>query len=136
MDSLIVERKLDSLQRCIGRVREKCPPDVATLADDADLQDIVVLNLSRAVQLCVDLALHLGSDLHGPPPENMGEAFTKLAEGGLIDSGLAQGMRNAVGFRNIAVHNYGAINWEITHTIATRHLDDFVSFARAVTARL
>lgn len=95
-----------------------------------------MLNLSRAVHLCVDLALHPGSDLPGPPPENMGEAFTKLAEGRLIDSRLAQGMRKAVGFRNIAEHNYGAINLEITHTIATRDLDDFEAFARVVAQKL
>lgn len=136
MDRLIVERKLDSLRRCIERVRERCPAKVDVLATDADLQDIVVLNLSRAVQLCVDLPLHLASGLSNAPPENMGEAFTRLAEVGLIDSGLAQLMRKAVGFRNIAVHNYGAIDWEITHAIATRHLVDFEAFARVVAAKL
>lgn len=136
MDRLIVERKLDSLRRCLVRVREKCPSDVDTLAANADLQDIVVLNLSRAVQLCVDLALHLGSELSSAPPENMGEAFTRLAEGNLIDSELAQQMCKAVGFRNIAVHNYGDIDWDITFAIATRHLVDFKAFARTVAAQL
>lgn len=46
-------RKLDSLRRCLDRVRECCPADVATLAHEPDLQDIVVLNLSRAAQICV-----------------------------------------------------------------------------------
>lgn len=59
MDRLIVERKLDSLRRCLDRVRERCPDDVATLANNADLQDIVVLNLSRAVQICVAGASHI-----------------------------------------------------------------------------
>ena len=47
MDRLIVARRLDALRRCLDRVRERCPADVATLARDPDLQDIVVLNLSR-----------------------------------------------------------------------------------------
>jgi hypothetical protein len=38
MDRLIAERKLDSLRRCLDRVRERCPDDVATLANNADLQ--------------------------------------------------------------------------------------------------
>ena len=68
MARLIVARKLDSLRRCLDRVRERCPADVATLAGDPDLQDIVVLNLSRAVQICVDLALHTLSGLGNPYP--------------------------------------------------------------------
>ena len=47
MDRLIVERKLDSLQRCIRRIRDKRPDSVEALAADADLQDVLVLNLSR-----------------------------------------------------------------------------------------
>ena len=69
MDRLIVSRKLDSLRRCLDRVRERCPASVATLAGDPDLQDIVVLNLSRAMQICVDLALHTLSSLEQPVPD-------------------------------------------------------------------
>lgn len=48
MDRLIIERKLDSLQRCLARIRDKTPDDVAPLENDLDLQDVLVLNLSRA----------------------------------------------------------------------------------------
>jgi hypothetical protein len=32
MDALIVARKLDSLQRCLARVHDKCPATADTLA--------------------------------------------------------------------------------------------------------
>ena len=48
----------------------------------------------------------------------------------------AQTLKKAVGFRNIAVHNYEAINWHIVHTIAKNHLVDFSEFARVVALRL
>ena len=44
MDRLIIERKLDSLQRCLASVRDKTPADVVTLESDLDLQDVLVLN--------------------------------------------------------------------------------------------
>lgn len=50
MDRLIVERKLDSLHRCIERVTSRRPASVEALEADVDLQDVLVLNLSRAVQ--------------------------------------------------------------------------------------
>ncbi len=49
MDSLIVERKLESLRRCIKRVEQKRPDNAATLETDPDIQDILVLNLSSTV---------------------------------------------------------------------------------------
>lgn len=132
MDRLIVARKLESLQRCLERVRARTPPDAAALRGDLDAQDVLVLNLSRAVQLCVDLAAHRLAHLSLPPPETMGQAFDRLHEAGLLTDALALRMKRAVGFRNVAVHNYDAIDWAIVHAIATRHLGDFEDFARAI----
>lgn len=135
MDSLIIERKLDSLQRSLARVTQKCPPDVHTLLDDADLQDIVVLNLSRAVQLCVDIGTHcLTNHPALSPPNTMGETFDRLAEAGVISDALGERMKKPVGFRNLAVHNYAALDMAIVHAIATRHVEDFRQFAQAVAA--
>ena len=73
MDREVIEQKLESLRRCLQRVAEKCPSDPDRLGRDPDLQDIVTLNLSRAVQLCVDLGAHLIADLDVSPPDTMGQ---------------------------------------------------------------
>lgn len=132
MDRIVVERKLDSLRRCLQRVEERCPASPEALAEDMDAQDIVSLNLTRAVQLCVDLAAHLLTDLGGPPPESMGATFSSLAKAGVLPEDIAMRLRRAVGFRNLAVHNYDEIDWRIVHAIATTHLDDFRVFARHI----
>ena len=54
----------------------------------------------------------------------------------LPDIQLAILFKKAVGFRNIAVHNYAAVDWTIVHSIARNHLDDFSNFARRVSSRL
>ena len=51
MDRLVLDEKLESLARCVRRVEQKRPPTLAALLADPDAQDILVLNLSRAVQL-------------------------------------------------------------------------------------
>lgn len=136
MDRRLIEDKLDSLRRCLKRISDKCPGTATELASDPDLQDIVTLNLSRAVQICVDIGAHLIASLDSPPPQTMGETFDLLADEGYIEPTLAVRMKKAVGFRNIAVHNYEAIDWAIVHAICTRHLDDFTAFARGVARRL
>jgi hypothetical protein len=59
MDWTVSEQKLESLRHCLRRGQEKCPPDMDTLVKDIDAQDILTLNLTRAVQLCVDIGAHL-----------------------------------------------------------------------------
>lgn len=55
MDREVIEQKLESLRRCMRRVVDKCPADQETLERNPDLQDILALNLTRAVQLSVDI---------------------------------------------------------------------------------
>jgi uncharacterized protein YutE (UPF0331/DUF86 family) len=135
MDRDVIERKLESLRHCLLRIAAKCPDDAQTLAMDPDLQDIIALNLSRAVQVCVDIGAHVVSGMSVPPPDTMGQTFDLMAQGGVLSATLADRMKKAVGFRNIAVHSYEAINWHIVHSIASRHLTDFSEFARAVSLR-
>jgi uncharacterized protein YutE (UPF0331/DUF86 family) len=132
VDRLVLEAKLESLRRCVARVQSKCPSTLQALVDDIDTQDVIVLNLSRAVQLCVDIAMHHLSDSGAAIPHTMGDAFVALQQQGLIDAALCARMRVAVGFRNLAVHNYDAINWAIVFAIAHTHLDDFRAFAKAM----
>lgn len=136
MDRVLIEQKLESLRRCVARVAAKCPARIETLANDADLQDIVVLNLTRAVQLCVDLGAHLIAETELPAPETMGQTFDLLSQAGVLEHDLAERMKRAVGFRNLAVHQYQAIDWAIVHAICVRHLQDFRAFAQAVAVRL
>lgn len=136
MDREVIEQKLESLRRCLRRIADKCPPDPDTLARDTDLQDIIALNLTRVVQLCVDIGAHIIADLDVPPPDTMGLTFDALAQSGIIHESLATQLKKAVGFRNIAVHNYEAINWIIVHAIARHHLIDFTEFAKVIASRL
>lgn len=132
MDRVIVARKLDSLQRCLLRIASKRPASVELLASDLDLQDVLVLNISRAVQISVDLAAHLIADLPLPPPDTMAEAFDRLADSGMLDAALSVRMKKSVGFRNVAVHAYDRIDWNIVFAIASSHLQDFRDFSQVV----
>ena len=54
----------------------------------------------------------------------------------MIEQKLESRLKKAVGFRNIAVHNYENINWEIVHSIVKFHLADFSEFAKVVAMKL
>jgi len=136
MDREVVEQKLESLRCCLRRIETKCPAEAVTLMTDIDLQDIVALNLSRAVQICVDIGAHLIAGMEVPPPDTMGQTFDLLAQESVLNNQLASNLKKAVGFRNIAVHSYENINWEIVHSIVKHHLADFSEFAKVVAISL
>jgi uncharacterized protein YutE (UPF0331/DUF86 family) len=62
----------------------------------------------------------------------MGEVFTTLHELGAISLDTCEQLKKAIGFRNIAVHNYEAINWEIVYAICQNSLQDFRRFAQEI----
>lgn len=136
MDREVVERKLEALRRCVLRLRTKRPASAQALAADADLQDVLVLNLSRAVQLCVDIGAHLLVGTDQPTPTTMGETFVRLADAGLISTESALRLRKAVGFRNVAVHNYDVIDWDIVFALTGEPLHALERFATEVNRHL
>ena len=136
MDREVVETKLESLRGCVQRIIAKTPTTPEQLALDADLQDIIALNLQRAVQLCVDLATHIIAETDAPAPSTMAENFQLLQDLKIINPQLAQRLRKAVGFRNIAVHSYRQIDWDIVFRICRENVNDFIDFAKAIAVRL
>ena len=132
MDKDVLMNKLESLRRCVQRVQVKAPVSSDLLKGDYDLQDIIVLNLERAVQTCVDIGLHIISDLEIPVPDTMAETFKSLNKAGYLDDLATERMTKAVGFRNTAVHAYQEMDWEIVYRIITEHLDDFRDFSRQI----
>lgn len=132
MDQRIIAIKLESLRRCIKRVEDKRPAYLNLLVENEDLQDILVLNLTRAVQLCVDIGSHIISESDVPAPKTMGEVFASLEKLGAITPQTCDVLKKAVGFRNVAVHNYDTMNWEIVFAICEKSLADFSKFGREI----
>lgn len=133
MDRDIIIRKLDSLARCVNRIEKKRPATLEQLMDDVDLQDILSINLERAVQVSVDVGTHLLADLSVPPPKTMGDVFAILAAEKIISEETGMALRKAVGFRNLSVHAYDQVDWERVFEIVHGRLDDFRKFADAIT---
>ena len=133
MERDIIIRKLDSLARCVRRIEEKRPDTLERLIEDIDTQDILSINLERAVQVSVDIGAHLLAGISVPPPKTMGEVFTILVSAKMIPEETGIALRKAVGFRNLSVHAYDQVDWERVFDIGHDQLDNFRKFADAIT---
>ena len=132
MDKEVLETKLEALIRCVHRIKDQNISTLKELEENLDKQEIIILNLQRAVQICVDIGNHILLDSKTPTPSTMAETFKYLAQNNLITKDNADDLSHAVGFRNIAVHQYEDIDCKIIFSIITSHLDDFKTFAAAI----
>src|SRR5690625_5368268 len=103
MDRSVIDHRLESLRRCITRIESRRPSTVEELQVDADLQDILSVNLERAVQLCVDIANHLIAATDARQQTSMGEAFDILYMAGLLTDAPAQRIQISDGDRQLHV---------------------------------
>ena len=128
----LLHQKIESLRNCIQRIDSKKPFTVEDLKVNFDLQDIISINLERAVQVCVDIASHILSEKNGPTPNTLAESFILLAQYKIISEITAQSLVKSVGLRNLLVHEYSKIDWNIVAVVANNHLDTFREFAKEV----
>ena len=132
MNSVVIASKLESLRRCLDRITSKKPESLDQLLEDIDMQDILALNLERSIQLCVDIANHILSNLDDSPAMSMAESFERLSEKEIISKELAGNLRRAVGFRNLSVHAYDKIDWNLVWKNIESDLKDLVQFVKII----
>lgn len=126
----VVLAKIETVERCLRRIRDEYSDTPANLHDHWTRQDSILLNLERACQACIDLALRLVTVRGLGVPKESRDAFELLAAAGLLDRLLADAMQRMVGFRNVAVHNYRKLDLRIVQSIVETRLGDFEAFCR------
>lgn len=127
-DRDILLQKVNSIQKYIATIDKATENDHDKLSNQI-IQDAVVLNLQRAIQLCIDMGTHLVTSLHWELPSSFREIFIILQRNDVINEELATKM---IGFRNIAVHDYQKINLNILKKIIIYYLSDFEQFYSSV----
>lgn len=124
------------IERCLARVRSVHAGDDANLFDDPTRQDSIVLNLQRACEASIDLAMHIVRKQRLGLPQESREAFDLLERAELLPPELARAMRAMVGFRNVAVHSYRELDLVIVRAVVHERLGDFEAFTRHVLRRI
>ena len=106
----VVRRKVTAALTRISRAESVLAlPAHVFLADEAS-KDLASFNLFLAIQECIDLASHVVADEDWGPVDDAASAFDLLAGHRVIDRGLAEEMRRAVGLRNLIAHGYSLVD--------------------------
>jgi uncharacterized protein YutE (UPF0331/DUF86 family) len=122
------------IERCIRRMREEYSAD-RSLADFTHL-DALTLNIERACQAAIDLAMHVVSVDHLGMPQSSADAFRLLQQAGRLEALLASRLAGMTGFRNIAIHQYKDIEPSVIHYIMQDGWRDLVELCTALGMRI
>lgn len=128
----VILNKAASIERCLRRISEELAGDRQNLFANQTRQDAIILNLQRACETAIDLAMYVISRRRLGLPQESRDAFTLLQTAGILPLDLATRMQRMVGFRNVAVHEYTRLNLGIVNTIITKHLEDFRTFSSTI----
>jgi uncharacterized protein YutE (UPF0331/DUF86 family) len=134
VDRDVALAKIATIDRGLQRIADVRGQRRAALLP-VDVEDIVLLNLQRALQAAIDLAAHVVATEGYGLPASVADAFSLLEGQGVLGALLAERLRRMVGFRNILIHNYRALDPAIVETIIARRLDDLRAFSARIVER-
>ena len=127
---LIIER-LKRLESCLQRLKVVAGYSKEEFLANKDLQDIAERNIQVAAQTSIDIGNHILAAKRLSMPEGYKDVFNLLAQAGIIDKSLAEEMASIAGFRNVLVHDYLKVNYEVFYA-NLQDLGAFKKFAEKV----
>lgn len=136
MDDSRLLDKIETVERCVRRAREEYFADPETFQNNFTRQDAAILNVQRACDTCIDIGFILIRTHKLGFPGSTREVFDILTRTGWISGDLLSALKGMVGYRNVALHQYVELSFDITVGVITRGLDDCLAFSRLVLTRL
>ncbi|WP_250657366.1 type VII toxin-antitoxin system HepT family RNase toxin [Alkalimarinus coralli] len=130
MNDLFIN-KVATINRCIERIHQEFDSE-ADFKANYTKQDSVILNLQRACEASIDMANMVIRIRKLGVPQSSRDSFSLLERDNIIDQRVAKSMQSMVGLRNVAVHDYQALNLDIVIHVIAYHLNDFKDFARQI----
>ena len=128
----VLLNKAAIIERCLGRIQAEYLGHQEELESNYTRQDSIILNLQRACEASIDLAMHLVRVHKLGIPQDSREAFDLLGDAGIIPERLRDRLKAMVGFRNVAVHDCRRLNLEVVRSILENRLADFREFSETV----
>jgi uncharacterized protein YutE (UPF0331/DUF86 family) len=133
-DADLILKKLAFIETCLTELRSLARPE--QLAADVKERRFVEHTLQLCIQAAQDVASHVVSDQRLGEPATNQALFGLLAGAGWLSAETARVLRIAVGFRNVLVHGYTAVDVTLVRDVLERHLGDIEHFVEEIRARL
>lgn len=127
-------QKAARIERCIARAREELAAS-SDFRQDQTRQDAAILNVQRACELAIDMGnMVLAHEAWGIP-QGAREMFALIGSRTGLGEERVAALQRMVGFRNVAVHEYDALDLAIAERVIRDELDGLKRFAGLLVQR-
>lgn len=130
VDEVRLLRLLRSASNELSVLRQESGADEQRRADPIWLRG-VKYTFVTAIEACIDAGQHVCSAEGWGPPQDNGDVMVVLAGHGVLQVDMGQRMRQAVGFRNVLVHEYVTVDDAVVLARLT-DLEDLDAFVTAL----
>ena len=128
----VIERLLNNLASYVNDLRNATDITHEKYIKDIRLQRFVERTLQISIECCFDVVHHIISDKGFREPDSYADAFTVLAEQGVLSQASVSEFHMMAQFRNKIVHYYEKIDPEQVYAIFKGKLQTFESFRNQI----
>ncbi len=121
------ERLLARLDRAgaeLQRLRSQAELGREALRGDVTQLDAAKYRLVVALEACIDAAQHVVASEGLRRPSSFADAFSVLADAGLLTPDTTANARRMAGFRNVLVHGYAHVDDDLVVEAVLNRLND------------
>ncbi len=124
--------KMEHLQECSRYLQGYQKLSLPEILKDHTVQGAILRYFQVAVESTMDIGELIISEKKLPKPQEGKDIFAGLAKHNIISLSIAERFSQAVKFRNLIVHEYSRINWELVYKHLQNDLADFQQFSQEI----
>ena len=127
----LIRLEIEKLNQHIKRI-EAMDIVESDVENDQDVQDLLSFRIQQMVEKCIDIGSHIIANETFETAETARTIFEVLSKQGIISSETAEHLGQAVGMRNIIVHQYDEVDVEKLYKAYEVGINDVKDFVKSI----
>lgn len=128
----IIENKISIIKKYLNTLERYKKYSQPEIENNPDLIGAVERYLHLVVQATIDLAEAVIAFRNFRKPTSMSENFDILNEEDIVNNKLTEELVKMVGFRNVIVHDYDKVDYDIVFDVLHNKLKDIEKFLKII----
>lgn len=135
INKTIILKLLEELQGYLYDL-ENMNFSLAELEKNRDVQHLLNHRLHTAVEICIDIAMHIVSALELPGRDTAIDVMNLLGKKRVISRKLAESFQKAPKLRNLLIHGYARVDYRLLFRDLKQDISEIKEFAREIKSYL
>lgn len=132
LDPQTVRARLRLLRDAIDDLDRQGEIDADRLREDRDVRRIVERCIEHLVDVAAAINAHVAAAELGRAPHDLAESFDLAGQAGMLPDGLVAELRPSAGMRNVIVHAYLDLDFELVAAAVPRAVDAYTRYVETV----